>query len=122
MCPSSIGIEIPIWTYKNTCLTGHIDLILIVGDILIVVDYKLDENPFPQTSRTVNSFVNSIPQVASYSLILKSLFNIKKLLCVTFNKVGTWIYKPEILLEEIDKFIIENKTKNLDDRSWNDFF
>ena len=120
--PYSSGIEIPVWIYKNTYLTGHIDIILIIGSMVIVADYKPDEHPFPQTSRTVSSFLNSIPQVASYGLIIKDLFCIRKLLCVTFNKTGFWIYKPEILLDEIDKFIIENKTKNIEDRPWKTFF
>ncbi len=118
----SSGIEIPVWICKNTYLTGHIDLIVILHDIIIVADYKPDENPFPQTHQTVNSFLNSIPQVASYGLILKELFNIKKLLCVTFNKSGSWIYEPEILLEEIDYFIVQNKIKDIEDRPWKDFF
>ena len=120
--PYSSGIEIPVWIYKNTYLTGHIDLILIIGSMVIVADYKPNEHPFPQTSRTVSSFLNSIPQVAAYGLIIKDLYCIRKLLCVTFNKTGSWIYKPEILLDEIDKFIIENKTKNIEDRPWKTFF
>ena len=118
----SSGIEIPVWIQKKNYLTGHVDLILIIGDIVIVADYKPNEDPFPQTSRTVDLFINSIPQVASYGLIIKDIFDINKLLCVTFNKSGAWIYKPEILLEEIDTFIIENKIKDVDDRPWKAFF
>ena len=120
--PYSSGIEIPVWICKNTYLKGHIDLILILDEIIIVADYKPDEDPFPQTYRTVNSFLNSIPQVASYGLIIKERFNVKNLLCVTFNKTGSWIYEPEILLEEINDFIIENKIKDIDDRPWKDSF
>ena len=86
-------MEIPIWMwYIDHYLTGHIDLILFINDIIYVCDYKPEETPIPETTRLPYSFMRSIPQVASYALVLKNLFNIDNIMCITFNKSGAWIY------------------------------
>ena len=64
---------------------GHIDLILIIDDIIYVCDYKPEETPIPETTRLSYSFKRSIPQVASYALVLKKLFDINDTICITFN-------------------------------------
>ena len=119
--PYCVGIEIPIWRqYNDIFLTGHIDLIQAVNDIIIVADYKPDETILFNTSEY--SFLNSVPQVAAYGIILKELFRIRKLFCVTFNKTGAWIYEPKELFREINNFIKSYKIKNVEDRPWENFF
>ncbi len=62
-----------------------------------------------------------ITQVAAYGIMLKELFNILNLLCVTFNKNGAWIYKPREFLIKVNEFLLEHKIKNIEDRPWEDF-
>ncbi len=63
------------------------------------------------------SFLSSIPQVSSYALISKELFDLKKLKCITFNKEGAWLYKPDVLKREIRNFL-DNLNFPLKKRLW----
>ncbi|MEJ2278003.1 MAG: hypothetical protein P8Y70_09695 [Candidatus Lokiarchaeota archaeon] len=106
---NSIAIETPIWIeVNNTYLTGHIDLIQLKKGIIYIIDYKPEGN-----------FIYSLPQVATYGLVFKKIFNIKKLNCISFNKDHAWEYKPEILLNEIRDYLISQK---IDTRIWENFF
>jgi len=118
----SIGTEIPVWSlFNDQYLTGHIDLILFIDDIIYVVDYKPEETPHI-TSRISYSFIRSIPQVSSYALILEREFGIKNIKCITFNKEGAWIYSPKVALEKFNEFIKKYKTYKVEDRPWEEFF
>ncbi|KKL76476.1 hypothetical protein LCGC14_2044510 [marine sediment metagenome] len=85
-------------------VTGHIDILLIVGDTLYVVDYKPDghgdqmTNPLSPTYKHLSSsFIQSIPQVAAYAKILKKAYGVSKVVCVTFNKDSAWVYQDSFL-------------------------
>ena len=106
---NSIAIEVPIWnSVKNKNITGHIDLIQVVNNKIKVLDYKPEGN-----------FLLSLPQVAMYGFLLKSILNIKSLKCVSFNKEKAWEYYPDILLTEIKDYLIINQINH---RPWEDFF
>ncbi|MBD3193794.1 MAG: hypothetical protein GF317_01975 [Candidatus Lokiarchaeota archaeon] len=90
----SIAIEIPIWKkVENIYITGHIDLLQFKNGLFKIIDYKPEGN-----------FLYSLPQVASYGLIFKSLFQIDELVCVSFNKDNAWEYNPNILIKDIKPF------------------
>ena len=95
----AIAIEIPIWRrIQNNYITGHIDLIQAREDSIKIIDYKPEGH-----------FLYSLPQVASYGLIFKSIFSFNKITCVSFNKKEAWEYKPEILLKEIKDYLIPHR-------------
>lgn len=103
----SIAIEVPIWEESNNKdLTGHIDLIQIQNNIIKVIDYKPEGN-----------FMFSMPQVAAYGFLLKKNLNIKNLKCMTFNKAEAWEYDPNILLEDINNYLISQNVP----RIWENF-
>jgi len=106
---NSLAIEIPIWynNDKNKFITGHIDLIQINDDVVKVIDYKPE-----------GKFLISLPQVATYGILLKSKLKIEKLKCLTFNRNEAWEYDPSILLMDIKKYLI---SKKIDDRPWEKF-
>ncbi len=102
---NSVAIEVPIWKeFGEEFITGHIDLIQIENDIIKVVDYKPEGN-----------FLISMPQVASYGLLIKSILNLSKIKCVSFNKKEAWEFDPEILNTEIREYLLLNK---IDKRPW----
>jgi len=116
----AIATEIPIYRkYSDEFLTGHIDLLMIIDDILYVCDYKPRTSPHPNANPSV-SFINSIPQIACYGLILKKNYGINKLFCVTFNKLGIWLYEPEIVMQKITSFIKKQDSKRK--LTWENFF
>lgn len=95
----SIAIEVPIWNTKTKrIITGHIDLIQIEDNTIKIIDYKPEGN-----------FLMSLPQVASYGLLIKELIKVEKLNCISFNKNVAWEYNPEILLSDIKKYLISKK-------------
>jgi len=119
---NSIGIEIPVWMrHENLFLTGHIDLIQVIDGTIYVADYKPEETPYI-TSRLSYSFMRSLPQVASYGLLLKRVNEIKDLLCITFNKKGAWVYEPENSLKLYNSFIKRFKKYKVHDRPWEKYF
>ena len=105
---NSLAIEVPIWKkFQDTCLTGHIDLIQLENKTLKVIDYKPEGN-----------FLISLPQVAMYGLLIKKIFDINDLKCVSFNKEEAWEYDPIILVEDITTFLESN---NIKEREWEKF-
>ena len=101
----SIAIEIPVWKkYEDTILTGHIDMIQIENNMIKVIDYKPE-----------GRFLMSLPQVATYGFLIKSIFNISDLSCISFNKDGAWEYKPDLLISDIKDYLL---TQNVKDRDW----
>lgn len=107
-----IGIEIPIWKPIGLefFLTGHPDLVLICDEILLIADYK----PSQLTSKGTlkRKFFHSLPQICSYGILFKKNFEIKNIMCITFNHIKSWIYEPESLLKKLNK-IISKYDKNL---------
>ncbi len=119
---NSIGMEIPVWMWHmDHYLTGHIDLI-ILNRTVYVCDYKPEETPNPDTTRLSYSFMRSVPQVASYALVLKREFKVENIMCATFNKMGAWIYEPEKTLLKLNQFIKNYKQYKADDRPWEKYF
>ena len=105
---NSLAIEVPIWKeFQDTCLTGHIDLIQLENKTLKIIDYKPEGN-----------FLISLPQVAMYGLIIKKIFDIDDLRCVSFNKEEAWEYDPRILVEDITSFL---DSINIKEREWEKF-
>ncbi len=106
---NGISGEIPIWEkHRNLYITGHVDLIKKIENFIFVIDYKPKQTPILSFNSLHASFINSIPQVAFYGLVVKRRFNIDNLLCATFNKNGVWIYEPKTLLNAIKTFLINN--------------
>jgi hypothetical protein len=92
---NAIAIEVPIWKKFGTqFITGHIDLVQVEQKKFKIVDYKPE-----------GYFLKSLPQVSMYGILFKSIFNIDKLTCVSFNKNKAWEYDPSILLTDIRNFL-----------------
>ena len=105
---NSLAIEVPIWKeFQDTCLTGHIDLIQLKNESIKVIDYKPEGN-----------FLISLPQVAMYGVLIKNIFNIDDVKCVSFNKEEAWEYDPTILVEDIMSFL---DSINVKEREWEKF-
>jgi len=105
---NSVAIEIPIWKkIDSKVVTGHIDLIQIENNLVKVIDYKPE-----------GKFMISLPQVATYGLLIKSMFNLHKIKCVSFNKKEAWEYDPDILLSDVKSYLISQRVNN---RTWEDF-
>jgi len=107
----SVAIETPIWRkVNNQYITGHIDLIQIDTsneDFVKVIDYKPE-----------GKFMISLPQVATYGLMLKKELKLSNLKCISFNKKEAWEYDPSILLTEIREYLV---SKGIKIRIWEDF-
>lgn len=104
----SLGIETPIWLKSNNdYLLGHIDLIILFEDTVLICDYKPNESPFYSEEFVNTSFLNSIPQVSSYAKVINILFGVNKIRCVIFNKIGLWYYDFNIM-KYINKLMINN--------------
>lgn len=109
----AISIETPVWTRKQstlsdfmnmnplqfTCkqsITGHIDLLMYEPQkhTLIVCDYKPE-----------GYFLRSMPQVATYGLLLKRILNVKEVKCLSFRKEEAWLYDPELIRTDIENLL-----------------
>ena len=105
---NSVAIEIPIWKkIRNDYITGHIDLIQIENGIVKVIDYKPEGH-----------FLVSLPQVATYGLFIKSMFNLHEVKCISFNRKEAWEYNPHILLTDIKDYLISQR---IIARKWEEF-
>ena len=105
---NSVAIEVPIWKeYEGKFITGHIDLVQIVNDTIIIADYKPE-----------GKFLVSLPQVAAYGLLIKSILNLSKIKCVSFNKKEAWEFDPEILKVEVKEFL---EFHSINERPWEKF-
>ncbi len=123
----AVGIEVLLYRRNpniggDKYLTGHVDVILIIGDIVLIVDYKPDMTPGFSTTRIYDNFARSFPQVASYALTAKDQLKLqnKKIYSVTFNKDAAWVYEPEFMLKEMNDFMLANAQNP--DLPWNDYF
>jgi hypothetical protein len=106
----AVACEVPVYLEPDNpdlaTLLGHIDLLVIYDGVVYVCDYKPDQQ---SQATPYYSFINSIPQIATYALVLKRLFNLKEVKCVTFNKKGAWLYDPLITLTDITSFLLRNR-------------
>lgn len=100
-------------------ITGHIDLVLVIGDAVFICDYKPLDTPFV-TSRISDNFINVVPQVAVYSLMAKEQLNIKKVYSVIFNSQGVWIYEPKVILDKVNQFMHDQNVQ--DQITWDYYF
>ncbi len=108
----SIAIETPIWKEikeDSSYFTGHIDLIMVKGDSLIICDYKKD----------IYEIYKSIPQIAAYGIMIKERIksscdlNEIKVKCLSFSSQTAIEFDPEIIKTEIKEFIcLWEKKKN----------
>lgn len=85
---------------------------------MFVCDYKTDGTPEPQTTRMSESFIDSVPQLATYNKILKLVYGVKKVYCVTFNKHGEWIYLDS-LLTDVENFMVTQGISH--EINWKDY-
>lgn len=114
-----IGIEIPIWKLigMELFLTGHPDILLIWNDILLIADYKPSQLTSKVTLR--RKFFHSLPQIISYGVLFKRKFDIRNILCITFNHFKAWIYDPEFLLKKLKRILLKyNKNVKM---PWNSY-
>jgi len=104
-----VWISVVVPKSKSSFLTGHIDLLLFDGNTLYVADYK------PESEKE-RGFIVSIPQVASYGLILNSLISNLSIKCISFNENYAWEYNPSILLDIFSEIVkeLQKSHPNLD--------
>ena len=118
--PNALAVETPIWTVEkgsnqslrriqsssstkrfpsvqtNSSFTGHIDLLMYdeKDETLVVADYKPEGH-----------FLRSLPQVATYGLVLKKHLGISKIKCVSFSKEEAWVYDPDVIYETLGEHL-----------------
>ena len=68
-----------------------------------------DKTPLVTKDLSKN-FINSVPQLAIYALIIEEVFGLE-VKCVMFNEEGVWEFDPEIL-HDITKWYHDNKISN----------
>ncbi|MFX1568125.1 MAG: hypothetical protein ACFFCV_07135 [Promethearchaeota archaeon] len=91
-----IGMEIPVWN-TNKEITGHIDLLGIKKDFLVIGEYK----------PTIYKVYKGLPQVCLYAKLISELLGIEidKIECIIYNKDLSLRFKPEPVLEAILKLV-----------------
>ncbi|TFG20054.1 MAG: hypothetical protein EU530_04320 [Promethearchaeota archaeon] len=97
--PHAMAMEIPIWgnpPITPEVVTGHIDLLRFVDDVLFILDYKPE-----------NNFMPSVPQVAFYGYLLQKNLNLKNIRCASFSNKRIWEFNPDIL-NEINRILSEH--------------
>jgi len=100
--PTIIAVEPLLWTMiDGKVYNGHVDFFQVDGNKIRLIDYKPDLNFDPSSDNVAKHFIDSIPQVASYGIILNLMFGILgyEIECVTFNENGYYIYDPYKALE-----------------------
>ena len=71
---------------------------------IYVCDYKPDMS---MNDRGYYSFLNSVPQVAGYGLLLQKQGDLK-VKNVIFNNKEAWVFDPNKVLDPINEFMAEN--------------
>ncbi|KKN58657.1 hypothetical protein LCGC14_0549880, partial [marine sediment metagenome] len=108
-----LASEVPVWinTPNGDLIVGHIDMLLFdpKTNKLIVVDYKPD---LSYSDMGYYSFINSVPQVAAYGLILQQMLGLDassqiQVESVIFNRQGAWSFKPDEVLTPINEFMLK---------------
>ncbi len=106
--PQFFVTELPIWARisPNKFYTGHIDIIGFEDNVILIMDYKMNED----------QIIKHLPQVASYGLIFKRIleylytkYSLDKIpyeiKCVSFCESVVYTFNPFILKEYILPFI-----------------
>jgi len=102
-----IGSEVCVWIdLEDDHYAGHIDLLLYdqKTNTIYVCDYKPD---LSMSDRGAYSFINSVPQVSGYGLLLQKQGNLK-IKNVIFNNKEAWVFDPNKVLDPINKFMADN--------------
>ncbi len=91
-----IGMEIPAWIEGNRDITGHIDLIGVDDDMLVIAEYK------PEKAQVYKGIV----QACIYGLLISDMLKIKadKIKCIIYCPDLALSFKPNIA-EDILQFI-----------------
>ena len=76
------------------------------NNVVKVVDYKPE-----------GKFIFSLPQVATYGLLIKKILKLGQIKCISFNKAEAWEYDPELLLKDIRDYLSSYKIQ----RKWEDY-
>ncbi len=103
----AVAIEVLVWLQSTfDYFVGHIDLLCVDGDNLYICDYKPDLSPI-EGANPSDSFINSVPQIASYALALAGLLGIdsSKIYGVIFNKGGAWVFNSQQALSSVNGFV-----------------
>lgn len=113
--PLILAKEIPVWkVLKNDkFFTGHIDLIFIDSNEIIILDLKPSGKA---------EFLKSIPQLIAYAILLKArlmkfyerdedLVEQIRIKCMGFDKKQAWYFDPFILQDFIIPFLKYEKDK-----------
>ena len=93
-------------------LTGHVDLIVIIGKNIYICDYKPDVDISLNPSGVEHIFADSIPQISSYALIFMEMFRKQiedgeyNVFCYTFNREGGIITDPYKSLKAYTEFYL----------------
>jgi hypothetical protein len=93
-------------------LTGHVDLIVIIGKNIYICDYKPDKEMTLNPTGTGSLFADTIPQVSSYALIFMEMFRKQiedgeyNVFCYTFNREGGIITDPYKSLKAYTEFYL----------------
>ncbi len=103
----AIVVELPIFDPKTHILTGHIDLLIQEKDgHLVVWDYKppWDSTKWsPELDAPIgSSFIQYLPQVASYALILMDQLGLKGVTGGIYNQGGTWEFDPATVMRNLN--------------------
>ncbi len=92
-------IEVCFTDSKGSLHFGHIDLLILLDNILYVVDLKPGCNLL-----TSVQWIKSIPQVGSYGLTLMKVYNAQNVKCITCNQGAAIVYDPIKALNVITPF------------------
>jgi hypothetical protein len=66
----------------------------------------------PNAKTFSHSFLMSLPQIAAYSKLHRSQYNVKKIYCVMFNEDGrAWIYQDKVL-DSLENLLITKGYSN----------
>ncbi|TXT59276.1 MAG: hypothetical protein BAJALOKI2v1_230021 [Promethearchaeota archaeon] len=78
-----IATEVPVYIHdkaKSAIITGHIDMVVIVGKNIYICDYKPERDFSFNPTGTQYIYADTIPQISTYALIFKEMYaeDIKK--------------------------------------------
>ncbi len=111
-----LALEVPTWMKlkNNDYCTGHIDLLAIMSNTLIIADFK----------QNYSEMVKSITQVIAYAKMLKEQLKLNcKIMCALFTKKESISFYLDVI-EDVKKYM-ENKIEEndifLETTKYNDF-
>ena len=108
-----VATEVPVYIKNDKTgelLTGHIDMVVIIGKNIYICDYKPERDFSSNPAKVDKIFADTIPQVATYAIIFKHMFKkyIDKggfnVFCYTFNNFDGKITNPEKALAAYTDF------------------